>query len=155
MKQWIIIGLSILALSGCGDQKGAFYETVVSSHDLNRSVEIFLNILKKKKLTHTVTIDHTVNAETVHMRLKPETVVLFDDPKTGTQLMTCNPSMGLDLPLRMLFTTDYEGKTEISYTNPEYWTLKHNIKEKRCLAIIEHLHLLLQDLAKETAGKAQ
>jgi uncharacterized protein (DUF302 family) len=67
--------------------------------------------------------------------------------------MECNPSMGLDLPLRMLFTTDYEGQTRITYTNPEYWTLKHNIKDKKCLAIIQKIHIALQQLAEEAAAK--
>jgi uncharacterized protein (DUF302 family) len=71
----------------------------------------------------------------------------------GTVLMNCNPSMGIDLPLRMLFTTDYEGLTTISYTNPEYWSLKHNIKDKNCLAIINKAKIALGKLAEEVGKK--
>ena len=87
------------------------------------------------------------------MNLKPETVVVFGNPKMGTVLMNCNPSMGLDLPLRMLVTTDYEGITTLTYTNPEYWSLKHNIKDKNCLNILKKAKIALSDLAEETGKK--
>jgi len=87
------------------------------------------------------------------MRLMPESVVVFGNPKMGTILMQCNPSMGLDLPLRMLFNTTYEGKTIITYTNPEYWSLKHNIKDKKCLTIINKASMALEDLAQAAAKK--
>ena len=66
--------------------------------------------------------------------------------------MNCNPSMGLDLPLRILISTNYEGITSLTFTNPEYWSLKHNIKDKNCLAILNKAKIALTSLAQE-AGK--
>ncbi|HHD72941.1 MAG TPA: DUF302 domain-containing protein, partial [Epsilonproteobacteria bacterium] len=68
-----------------------------------------------------------------------------------TALMKCNQSMGMDLPLRMLFYSDYEGRYWLSYTNPEYYSLKHNIKDNKCLAIINKVSIALQTLAQEVA----
>ncbi|QOR62804.1 DUF302 domain-containing protein [Sulfurovum sp. ST-21] len=153
MKKWLILGLLALIFTGCENKKGAFLETVESQNDVPASVNKLLGVLEQKKLIHFATIDHAKNAKEAGMRLKPETVVVFGNPKAGTQLMECNPSIGLDLPLRMLFTTDYEGKTTITYTNPEYWTLKHNIKDKKCLGIIKKIHITLQTLAEEAAKK--
>jgi len=65
--------------------------------------------------------------------------------------MRCNPSMGMDLPLRMLFYTDYAGKHWVSYTNAEYYTLKHNIKDKECLDIISRANRAMEALAITTA----
>ena len=151
MKKWIAIGLIILALTGCENKKGVFLETVTSQNDVPTTVKKLEGIIEKKGLTHFTTIDHAANAKKAGMHLKPETIVVFGNPKMGTQLMECNPSMGLDLPLRMLLTTDYGGQTRITYTNPEYWTLKHNIKDKKCLAIIQKIHIALQELAEEAA----
>jgi uncharacterized protein (DUF302 family) len=110
-------------------------------------------LIKDQGLTHFNTIDHRENAKNVDMNLKPETVVVFGNPKMGTVLMNCNPSIGLDLPLRMLITTDYEGKTTITYTNPEYWSLKHNVKDKNCLNVLNKAKMALGTLAQETAKK--
>ena len=153
MKKLLFIGFIGLALVGCDNKKGAFLETLETQNDVPTAVAKLIATIKAKELTHFQTIDHAKNAKDAGLRLKPETVVIFGNPKMGTLLMQCNPSMGLDLPLRILFSTDYEGKTTITYTNPEYWTLKHNIKDKECLAIIKKAHIAMQDLAQEAAKK--
>ena len=153
MKKLLLIGLIGFALVGCDSKKGAFLETIETQNDVPTAVAKLIATIKAKELTHFQTIDHAKNAKDVGLKLKPETVVVFGNPKMGTLLMQCNPSMGLDLPLRILFSTDYEGRTTITYTNPEYWTLKHNIKEKKCLAIIKKAHIAMQNLAEEAAKK--
>jgi len=153
MKRILFIGLVGFALLGCDSKKGAFLETVETQSDVPTAVAKLVATIKAKELTHFQTIDHAKNAKDVGLKLKPETVVIFGNPKMGTKLMECNPSIGLDLPLRMLFSTDYEGKTTITYTNPEYWSLKHNIKDKKCLGIIKKAHIAMQNLAEAAAKK--
>jgi len=152
VKKLLLVGLIGLALVGCDSKKGTFLNTVKSENDLPTAVAKLESLIKAQGLTHFSTIDHKANAQAVDMNLKPETVVVFGNPKMGTVLMNCNPSMGLDLPLRMLFTTDYEGLTTITYTNPEYWSLKHNIKDVNCLDIVNKAKMALDNLASE-AGK--
>lgn len=152
MKHVLLITLLALVFTGCDSKKGAFLETLKSENDVPTAVAKLEALIKEEGLTHFSTIDHKANAMDIKMNLKPETVVVFGNPKMGTVLMNCNPSMGIDLPLRMLFTTDYEGLTTITYTNPEYWSLKHNIKDKNCLAIISKAKMALDQLAQE-AGK--
>lgn len=153
MRNFFLIGFIGLALVGCDSKKGTFLNMVASQNDHATSVAKLENLIKKQGLTHFSTIDHQANAKGVDMNLKPNTVVIFGNPKMGTVLMNCNPSMGLDLPLRMVLTTDYEGKTTITYTNPEYWSLKHNIKDKNCLNILNKAKVALQSLAEEAGTK--
>ncbi len=153
MKNLILITLVGLALVGCDSKKGTFLNTVESQNDHTTSVKKLETLIKTQGLTHFSTIDHQANAKDVKMNLKPETVVVFGNPKMGTVLMNCNPSMGLELPLRILITTDYEGKTTLIYTNPEYWSLKHNIKDQNCLSILTKAKMALAKLAEETGKK--
>ena len=154
MRKLLLIGLIGFALVGCGgNEKGTFLKTVKSENDLPTAVAKLKNIIKEQGLTHFNTIDHQENAKKVDMNLKPETVVVFGNPKMGTVLMNCNPSIGLDLPLRMLFTTNYEGETTITYTNPEYWSLKHNVKDKNCLNILNKMKIALEGMATKVAQK--
>jgi len=153
MKKLFLIGLIGFALVGCDSKKGAFLETLETQNDVPTAVAKLIATIKAKELTHFQTIDHAKNAKDAGLRLKPETVVIFGNPKMGTKLIQCNPSMGLDLPLRILFSTNYEGLTTITYTNPEYWSLKHNIKDKKCLAIIKKAHIAMQNLADKAAKK--
>ena len=153
MKKILFLVTLAFMLLGCDSKKGAFLETVDTANDVPTAVSKLIKTLKVKELTHFQTIDHAKNAKDAGLRLKPETIVIFGNPKMGTLLMQCNPSIGLDLPLRMLFSTDYEGKTTITYTNPEYWSLKHNIKDKNCLEIIRKAHIAMGNLANEAAKK--
>jgi len=153
MKRVLLVGLIGLMLVGCDNKKGAFIKTVETQNDVPTAVKKLISRIKEQKLTYFETIDHAKNAKDSGMRLTPESVVVFGNPKMGTILMQCNPSMGLDLPLRMLFSTDYEGKTTISYTNPEYWSLKHNIKDKKCLTILNKASMALEDLAEAASRK--
>lgn len=152
MRKLLLIGLIGFTLLGCNSKKGTFLETVKSENDHATSVAKLEKLIIDQGLTHFSTIDHRANARNVNMNLKPETVVVFGNPKMGTVLMNCNPSMGLDLPLRILVTTNYEGETSFIYTNPEYWSLKHNIKDKNCLNILTKAKIALDTLAQE-AGK--
>ena len=151
MKKWLILAALTLLFTGCENKKGAFLERVPSHHDQQSTVKRLIDTIKAKGLTHFETIDHSANAKKVGMELKPESVVVFGNPKMGTVLMQCNPTMGMDLPLRILVNTDYEGDTFITYTNPEYWTLKHNIKDKKCLGIIQKAHIAMQEIAAAAA----
>ena len=153
MKKIFLITLLALLFTGCDSKKGTFLNTVESQNDHATSVKKLETLIKTQGLTHFSTIDHQANAKGVQMNLKPETVVVFGNPKMGTVLMNCNPSMGLDLPLRILVTTDYEGKTTLTYTNPEYWSLKHNIKDQNCLSILNKAKMALENIAQETGKK--
>ena len=143
--------LALLFFAGCENKKGAFIETVQCAHPVQESVNRFEKIIEKKGLSLFHVLDHAQNAKNAGLSLRPTTVVVFGSPKVGTPLMQCNQTMGLDLPLRMLFYTDFEGRHWLSYTNPEYYTLKHNIKDKKCLAIINNVSVALKALAEETA----
>jgi len=153
MKKLLLIGFIALAFSGCENKKGAFIETIETENDMATAISKFKAALPAQGLTLINTIDHSQNAKNAGLRLEPETVLLFGNPNIDTKLMKCNPSMGLDLPLRILFTTDYEGKATIMYTNPEYWSLKHNIKDKSCLNILQQARTAMQELAKAAAAK--
>ena len=152
MKKLLFMGLVSFVLLGCDSKKGTFLETFESQNTHQESIKKLHDVIKKQGLTLFETIDHKANAKSVKMNLKPNTVVIFGNPKMGTVLMNCNPSMGLDLPLRILITTNYEGITSFIYTNPEYWSLKHNIKDKNCLVILNKAKMALANLAQE-AGK--
>ena len=146
-----LMGLFALVFLGCENKKGAFIETVKSRYSTPEGVRHFEKILDDKGLSLFYVIDHAQNAKHAGMDQLPNTVVVFGNPKMGTVLMNCNQSMGMDLPLKMLFYSDYEGNHWISYTNPEYWSLKHNIKDKNCLNIINKAAIAMESLAGELA----
>lgn len=152
MKRVLTVLIAGMLLNGCNDSKGAFLESFESENSLEVAVSKFETLVKEQGLTHFYTIDHKQNATNVNMDLKPNSVVVFGNPKMGTVLMDCNPSMGLELPLKMHFNSNYIGETTIMFTNPEYWSLKHNIKDRNCLEVLNKAKTAMTALAIE-AGK--
>jgi len=159
-----LIVYSVVSIRSCSSSsdsnstvksKGAFIEIIESPYSVKAGVNRFEKMLDENGLSLFQIIDHSQNAKNVGLHLLPETVVVFGNPKMGSLLMKCNPSMGMDLPLKMLFYTDYEGRNWLSYTNPEYFTLKHNIKDKECLEIIRKAHIALQTLASAISDNNQ
>ena len=153
MKKLLLLGVVGLALlTGCDSKKGAFLETVDTPNNISTAIDKLKTALPEKGLKLMGSIDHAKQAKDAGIRLNPEIVIMFGNPQIGAKLMQCNPSMGIDLPLRMLFSASYDGQTTITYTNPEYWSLKHNIKDKTCLAILQQATRAMRELAQE-AGK--
>lgn len=146
MKKTIIAGMFALTFAAYGN--GVALETTVSKHDVPTTLAKLKTILEKKGLTLFTTIDHKANAKKIGLELNEDTVVIFGNPKVGTLLMQCNPSLGIDLPLRILLRTDAEGKTTVSYTNPESWEKKHNVTDEKCLNIIKKTKKALEKMTK-------
>jgi len=149
MNKLLAIGLLAFTLVGC--QNVVLLETIKSNNDVPTAVSKLLNILNNKGLSHFATIDHKANAENIGLELNPDTVVIFGNPKVGTLLMQCNPSLGIDLPLRILFKTDDAGETTISYFDPRLWKAKHNIRDERCLTILSNTQKALENMTKTIA----
>jgi len=156
MKHAISAGLvvSVLFLLGCQD-RGAFTHTVHSTYDMNTTIKRFKQAMTKRHMTLFTIIDHQANAQKAHLAIRPTRVALFGQAKVGTALMLCKPEVGVDLPMRMLFWQDYEGIVKITYTNPEYLSLKYNIKDKTCLALLRNMRETLHDIATEAGGRPQ
>jgi len=154
-KIWITITLiALVGFGGCESKKrGGFLESFESQNTLSEAIAKLKKVLQAKGMNQITIIDHQSDAKKINIQLKPNSVVAFENQAADSQLIICNPSMGLDLPLRMLFDTNYEGHTTITYTNPEYWSLKHNIKDKQCLRIITALALEMRELAQEVSKK--
>ncbi len=136
MKRILLLLGTLLLLAGCGDTKNSLMITVDSNYDLPHTISRFEEAMTKLGYTITGTTDHTERAKAENIYLRPTTSITIDNPKVFSALLTCNPSLAIDLPIRVSAYTLLGGAVKLSYTQPEYWSLKHNIKDKNCLAVI-------------------
>ena len=63
-----------------------------------------------KKITIFVRIDQQMEAEKVGLSLRPTQLLLFGNPQAGTPLMVAEPTIALDLPLKVLAWEATDGK---------------------------------------------
>jgi uncharacterized protein (DUF302 family) len=79
--------------------------------------------LRAKGVKIFARIDHSAEAATVSLTMRPTQLLIFGNPTAGTPVMLAAPTAAIDLPLKALAWQDDEGKVWLSYNDPAY--LKH------------------------------
>jgi uncharacterized protein (DUF302 family) len=72
-------------------------------------------------------IDFSADALAAGLELNPERMLIFGNPKAGTPLMAAQPSVGIDLPLKVLLWEDADGSSWLAYNDPAYITNRHGL----------------------------
>jgi uncharacterized protein (DUF302 family) len=123
--------------------------TTVSPHSVEETVERLRGSLERRSITVFATIDHAAGAREVGLELPDETVVVFGDPRAGTPLMQKDPTVGIDLPLRVL-VWDERGTTKVGYEDPTELADRYRLDETQ--ERLERMRALLADLAVEAGA---
>lgn len=101
-----------------------------SAHDVPATVTRFQKIITDKGLKVLAVVDHGANAKGVDAELRPTVLILFGNPKAGTQLMQLQQRAGLDLPMKALVYENEDGQVMLAYNQPSYVAERHGIEEK-------------------------
>jgi uncharacterized protein (DUF302 family) len=104
--------------------------TKPSKFPVKETVDRLTAALKDKGITPVARIDHSAAAKAAGLELAPTEVLLFGNPKLGTQLMQASPQAAIDLPMRVLVWQDAGGKVWIGYAPPSVLKSRHNIQGK-------------------------
>jgi uncharacterized protein (DUF302 family) len=102
---------------------------VPSPHSSAKTVERFEANLKEKGIHLFARIDHHKGAAKAKLDLRPNILLIFGKPEVGTPLMQSQPTIGIDLPLRVLVWEDEKGKTWLAYNDPAYLAKRHGITD--------------------------
>jgi uncharacterized protein (DUF302 family) len=116
-----------------------------SGYSVKETADRFVAIATSKGLTLFARIDHQKNALSANLALPPTEVILFGNPKVGTPLMQCAPSVAIDLPQKVLIHEDANNKVWLSYNDPQYLKARHNIKG--CDGVINKVSDVLKGLS--------
>ena len=54
-------------------------------------------------------------------------MLIFGNPKVGTPLMQCSPSIAIDLPQKALIWQDKRGQVWLAYNDPKFLALRHDV----------------------------
>ncbi len=117
------------AISHADDENGMI--TKKSPHSVQETVKRLKDAIGDvKPVSVMAEVDHQKNAEKVDMKLRPTYLVLFGNPKLGTQLFTSNQSAGIDLPMKALVWEDADGQVWIGYNDPAWIAERHDIDDR-------------------------
>lgn len=94
--------------------------------------------------------DHGKNAEEVGLKLLPNEVIVFGSPKVGTKLMQDDPSMSIELPLKISVWEDKKGSVWVTF--PQMFPMAENYDLQGDSVIITKMQELLERLVTESAN---
>ncbi|NPA50738.1 MAG: DUF302 domain-containing protein [Epsilonproteobacteria bacterium] len=149
MKKALLL-IIVLLIVGC-NKKGdntPFIKVYKSDYNISVTIKRFLKPLKEKNYHLKSVINFTKEAQKLDFYLRPTKTIEIDNPKISTKLIECNPTMTIDLPIRIGVFRKIDGGVYLAFTSPEYWSIKHNIKDSECLNLKKLITLDL-DEAKE------
>ncbi|EZH74518.1 hypothetical protein ATO12_12165 [Aquimarina atlantica] len=125
--------------------------TKVSSKSFEETYNTLIEIITNNpNLKIIAQLDHQANAASVNLALNPTRVIMFGNPKLGTPLMQNSQITGLDLPQKILIWQDDNGVVNVSYNDPEFLKLRHEITGKEDVLTI--ISKALDNLSKGATG---
>jgi len=129
----------------------AGFTTVESQNSVDDTYQNLVQAIESKKAISIIAeLNHTENAASVDMDLRPTRILMFGNPKLGTPLMQAGQTAGLDLPQKMLVYENAEGEVFIAYNDPAYLAERHNIEGQK--KVLNKISGALEKLAKGAAA---
>jgi uncharacterized protein (DUF302 family) len=106
-------------------------------------------VLSSKGMTIFNRIKHSESAKEIGIELRDTEVIIFGNPKIGSQLMKCQQSVAIDLPQKALIWEDEESNVWITYNDPGYLIDRHSIEG--CDEVAETVSNALNNLTSAAA----
>ena len=123
---------------------------VPSAHGVSESLDRAEAIFKKKGITVMARVLHDQGAAGVGLELAPLELLIFGNPKLGTPLMQSNPTVGIDLPMKLLAWQDADGKVWLAYNDPAWFAARHGITDRD--AVVTKLRNALKGISAKVAA---
>lgn len=101
-----------------------------SQYDVKQTLDRFEAAATAAGLKVFARIDHAKGAAAVGKSLRPTQLLIFGSPQLGTDLMSSDQRVGIDLPLKALAWQDAEGMVWLSYTRPAYLLGRFGIEDR-------------------------
>ncbi len=101
-----------------------------SSYSVTKTIDRLEAILQAKGIAIFARIDQQAEAEKVGLSMRPTQLLLFGNPKAGTPLMVAEPTIALDLPLKVLAWEASDGKVWLSYNDADYLKQRFSLSDE-------------------------
>lgn len=122
----------------------------VSDRSFDETVARIEEAVTERNLFVMRVVDHAAAAEQMDRELSPNTVVLFGNPRVGSQIMACAPAAGIDLPQKLHVWQDGEAIVHVTYNDPVWLAERHSIAG--CDEILGRVRATLDAIARDVAG---
>src|SRR5215471_6449491 len=119
--------VAAICLSGAHAMAADGLTTIKSNFGPEETMNRLEAEVKAKGMTVFAHIPHAKGAAAVGLPLRPNDLLIFGNAKVGTPLIQSAPTIGIDLPLKVLVWQDAEGITWLSYNDPAWLARRHGL----------------------------
>lgn len=89
-----------------------------SKQSVSETTQKIVSIIKAKDLIFFETVSHDEIAKERQIKIDPTNVILFEDPDLTSNLILCEQTVALDLPLKILVWEE-NGDVYMGYIDPQ------------------------------------
>jgi uncharacterized protein (DUF302 family) len=122
--------------------------TVTSGRPVRETVDRLVAAVEGRGSEVFARIDHGGGARAVGLELADEELLVFGDPRVGTLLMQADPTVGYELPLRILVWDD-AGTTKIAWRPSPELVDTYALSDRT--DVLEKIGGLVDQLVREAA----
>ena len=150
MKKTVFIALALFTIAiPAAAADGVI--TIPSVFTVSETVDRLQSILGEKGMTIFNRIKHSESASKVGIELRKTELIIFGNPKVGSPLMKCQQSVAIDLPQKALIWEDDKAQVWLSYNDPRYLAVRHNISG--CEEVVEKIEKALASIANSASSE--
>lgn len=120
-KMLSLLGIGLLSACAASQNPHAHSQPIIleSKYTFQETIDVLKQTLSSKGMTIFAQIDHQAAAQQNGLKMQPATVMVYGTPKVGTPLMVKDPSLALQLPLKVLITEPQSGKVQVLFHSAE------------------------------------
>jgi len=101
-----------------------------SQFSVSETITRLENALTNKGITVALRWSHDSKAKAVGIPLRPTELLIFGNPKLGSNMFTSKQTAGIDLPMKALAWEDENGDVWLGYNDPNYIAARHGITDR-------------------------
>lgn len=124
----LILAIGALPFIAQAEENGLI--TKKSHYTVKETLDRMETILKKKGITVALRWSHSDHAKAVGIPLRPTDLLIFGNPKLGSNMFTAEQTAGIDFPMKALAWKDAKGTVWLTYNDPAYLAKRHHITNR-------------------------
>ena len=143
--------ITLLAISNDTFAQANGMQNFKSEYSVNETITRLKNTLSQKNFKIFNHIDHAAGAHKNNIALRDTQLVIFGNPKIGSQLMRCSQTVAIDLPQKALVWKDKDDTVWLSFNEPKYLVQRHSLAG--CEQLVTKITAALTNIANSVTSK--
>lgn len=155
MMKFLLVAFAVSFLAACASMappenpQGVHGMVAVKSkHDAKTTMDNYEAAVKARNMTIFARVDHAAGAQRAGKSLRPTEVLIWGNPQSGTDMLLCAQTVGIDLPQKALVWQDEKGDVYLAWNDPVH-LVKNRHETAGCEGVTSNISTVLRGFATQ------